>query len=131
MSFIGLSITKNGWTGYRTVKTAASLFEEHSYSTAPHLVVSIVSNSSERSWLIPVQGRPPAVFLTFAGGIIGVIIGWGVSYLVDRMGFMSTIVTPDIVILAVSVSVAIGLFFGFYPAWNASRLNPIEALRSE
>jgi putative ABC transport system permease protein len=72
-----------------------------------------------------------AMFLTFAGGIIGVIIGWGVSYFVDSMGFMNTIVTPDIVILAVSVSVAIGLFFGFYPAWNASRLNPIEALRSE
>jgi putative ABC transport system permease protein len=44
---------------------------------------------------------------------------------------MSTLVTPDIIILAVSVSVVIGLFFGFYPAWNASRLNPIEALRSE
>ena len=72
-----------------------------------------------------------AALLTLTGGIIGVIFGWGVSYLVDRMGVMSTIVTPDIVILAVSVSVGIGLFFGFYPAWNASRLNPIEALRSE
>jgi len=37
----------------------------------------------------------------------------------------------DIVILAVSVSVGIGLFFGFYPAWQVSRLNPIEALRHE
>ena len=36
-----------------------------------------------------------------------------------------------IVILAVSVAAGIGLFFGFYPAWQASRLNPIDALRSE
>jgi len=72
-----------------------------------------------------------AAFLTLAGGIIGVIVGWAVSYLVDSMGLMTTVVSADIVILAVSVSVGIGLFFGFYPAWNASRLNPIEALRFE
>jgi len=72
-----------------------------------------------------------AAFLTFAGGIIGVIVGWAVSYFVTSMGLMTTVVTADIVILAVSVSVGIGLFFGFYPAWQASRLNPVEALRSE
>jgi putative ABC transport system permease protein len=72
-----------------------------------------------------------AAFLTLVGGIIGVIIGWLVSYFIGSLGLMTTVVTPDIVILAVSVSVGIGLFFGFYPAWNASRLNPIEALRSE
>ncbi|MGB2878194.1 MAG: ABC transporter permease [Dehalococcoidales bacterium] len=72
-----------------------------------------------------------AAFLTFTGGIIGVIVGWAVSYLISSTGVMTTVVTADIVILAVSVSVGIGLFFGFYPAWNASRLNPIEALRSE
>ena len=72
-----------------------------------------------------------AAFLTLAGGIIGVILGWGVSSVVSRMGLMTTLVTADIVILAVSVSVCIGLFFGLYPAWNASRLNPIDALRSE
>ncbi len=72
-----------------------------------------------------------AVFLTLAGGIIGVILGWVVSAAVNTTGLMTTIVTIDIVILAVSVSVGIGLFFGFYPAWNASRLNPIDALRSE
>ena len=72
-----------------------------------------------------------AAFLSFAGGIIGVVLGWSVSTIVDRMELMDTVVTADIVILAVSVSVGIGLFFGFYPAWSASRLNPIDALRSE
>ncbi len=72
-----------------------------------------------------------AASLTFAGGIIGVIIGWIVAFFIDYSGFMTTVVAADVVVLAVSVSVGIGLFFGFYPAWNASRLNPIEALRSE
>jgi putative ABC transport system permease protein len=72
-----------------------------------------------------------AAFLTFSGGIIGVIVGWAISSIVDLTGLMTTVVSADIVILAVSVSVGIGLFFGFYPAWQASRLNPIEALRSE
>jgi putative ABC transport system permease protein len=72
-----------------------------------------------------------AALLTFAGGIIGVIAGWGISYIVGRVSTLHTLVTADVVVLAVTVSIGIGLFFGFYPAWNASRLNPIEALRSE
>jgi len=72
-----------------------------------------------------------AAFLTLAGGIIGVIVGWIVSFIVSSMGLMTTLVTADVVILAVCVSAGIGLFFGFYPAWSASRLNPIEALRHE
>ena len=72
-----------------------------------------------------------SALLTFAGGIIGVAIGWGGSFLISSSGLMQTVVSPDIVILAVGVSVGIGLFFGFYPAWKASRLDPIEALRYE
>jgi putative ABC transport system permease protein len=72
-----------------------------------------------------------AALLTLAGGLIGSAVGWLTSYFVNKFAQMTTIVSPDIVVLAVSVSVGIGLFFGFYPAWNASRLNPIEALRSE
>ena len=72
-----------------------------------------------------------AAFLSFAGGIIGIILGWSIATFVNRTGLMTAVVSADIVILAVSVSVGIGLFFGFYPAWNASRLNPIEALRAE
>lgn len=72
-----------------------------------------------------------AAFLSLAGGIIGVAAGWGIAYVIDSIGLLSTLVSADIIIMAVGVSVGIGLFFGFYPAWNASRLNPIEALRSE
>lgn len=72
-----------------------------------------------------------SALLTFAGGVIGVIIGWGGAFLVNYTDIMTTQVTADIVILAVAVSVGIGLFFGFYPAWQASRLDPIQALRSE
>jgi putative ABC transport system permease protein len=72
-----------------------------------------------------------AALLTFAGGIIGVAFGWSISVFINYLGTFKTLVSMNIVILAVSVSVGIGLFFGFYPAWNASRLNPIDALRSE
>jgi len=72
-----------------------------------------------------------AASLTFTGGIIGVVLGWGASKIVTNLAAMPTMVSADIVTLAVSVSIGIGIFFGFYPAWNASRLNPIEALRAE
>jgi putative ABC transport system permease protein len=72
-----------------------------------------------------------AALLTFAGGLIGVIFGAGLALVMNVTGIYTTVISVDIIILAVSVSIGIGLFFGFYPAWNASRLNPIEALRSE
>ena len=72
-----------------------------------------------------------AALLTITGGIIGITLGWGASELVSRIGNFATLVSADMIILAFSISVAIGLFFGFYPAWQASRLKPIEALRHE
>jgi len=75
-----------------------------------------------------------SAFLSFTGGLIGVAVGWGASNLVNSvgiMGEMATVVSADIVILALVVSVGIGLLFGFLPARRASRLNPIEALRYE
>ena len=75
-----------------------------------------------------------SAFLSLSGGIIGVAVGWGVSRIISSMGFlgqMTPVVSPDIVILVVSVSIGIGLLFGFLPARRAARLNPIEALRYE
>ncbi len=78
-----------------------------------------------------VQFLIEAALLTFTGGLIGIAMGWGASLVVSRMASLTTLVSADIVILAAAVSIAIGLFFGFYPAWNASHLDPIQALRSE
>ena len=73
-----------------------------------------------------------AAFLSFGGGIIGIALGWTASSLVGSfIEQVNPVVSPDIIILAISVSVGIGLFFGFLPAWQASRLNPVEALRAE
>jgi putative ABC transport system permease protein len=72
-----------------------------------------------------------SALLTFAGGIIGVALGWGGSDLIAKTGVIPTVVTMNVVVLAVGVSVGIGLFFGFYPAWQGSKLDPIQALRSE
>jgi putative ABC transport system permease protein len=78
-----------------------------------------------------IQFLVEAAMLTLMGGIIGVIIGWVLAFIINLSGVITTIVTADVVFMAVGVSVAIGLFFGFYPAWSASRLDPIQALRSE
>lgn len=73
-----------------------------------------------------------AALLTLTGGAIGIAFGYGIAagvgYFVQEI---TPVVTPDVVILAATVSVSIGLFFGFYPAWQASRLNPIDALRAD
>ncbi len=73
-----------------------------------------------------------ALTLSLVGGGIGIIIGWALSYLVSRIQIggqlIPSVVSPDIVILAISVSVFIGLASGIYPAMRAARLNPIDAL---
>jgi putative ABC transport system permease protein len=76
-----------------------------------------------------------ALMVTMAGGVIGVILGVTLATLADGRTILEQSVRADVspvaVILAFGVSAAIGVFFGIYPAYNASRLNPIEALHHE
>ena len=58
-------------------------------------------------------------------------IGSLVSKLLSRLGGWPTVASPDAVVLSFSFAIAVGLFFGFYPARKASLLNPIDALRYE
>jgi putative ABC transport system permease protein len=76
-----------------------------------------------------------ALVVSLAGGAIGILAGMTISRLVGQVNIsgqaIPSIVSTESILLAVSVSAAVGLFFGIYPALRAARLNPIDALRYE
>jgi len=75
-----------------------------------------------------------SMVLSLIGGFIGIALGYGVSILLPSVlpgQFSNTVVTLDSVLMAVGFSMAIGLFFGVYPATRAAQLKPIDALRYE
>ena len=81
---------------------------------------------------ILVQFLTEAIVISALGGLIGVVLGvGGAQVIAPLLGASSAVVTGQSVVLAVAVSLAIGVFFGLYPANRAAGLNPIEALRYE
>ena len=69
--------------------------------------------------------------LSFIGGLLGIGLGWLISLLANLTGQVTTIVDLGTVAIAFFVTALVGIFAGLYPAWRASRLRPIEALRYE
>lgn len=80
---------------------------------------------------ISLQFLAESVMLTFLGGMIGIILGWLLAWGVTQFGGIATKISLMSILLAVGVSAAIGIIFGYYPARRAAGLNPIEALRYE
>ncbi len=80
---------------------------------------------------ITVQFLTEAVTLTLVGGIIGVGAGGLASWAVQNFGNTATEISLMSVLLAFGVSAAIGIVFGYYPAWRAAKMDPITALRYE
>jgi len=83
---------------------------------------------------ILVQFLIEAIALTGLGGVLGILLGWGITEVVHRIpqaASLPLLITSGTVIIAVGVSVAIGVVFGLYPAMRAARLHPIQALRYE
>jgi ABC-type antimicrobial peptide transport system permease subunit len=72
-----------------------------------------------------------AVVMTFAGGIIGVILGVSISLIIGKVTGWAIIISAISIIVATAFSIAIGLIFGIFPSIKAAQLNPIEALRFE
>jgi ABC-type antimicrobial peptide transport system permease subunit len=72
-----------------------------------------------------------AVLLCLFGGIVGILLGHGSSVAVTALLGWPTLPSLSAVLAAVAVSGTVGIVFGYYPAWKASRLDPIDALRYE
>lgn len=72
-----------------------------------------------------------AILISFAGGILGIVFGFGMSRLIAWLAGWSTVVTAGSIVLAFVVSISVGMVFGIYPAVKAARLDPVEAIRYE
>ena len=72
-----------------------------------------------------------AVLISFSGGVIGIVFGFGISRLIAWLAGWSTIMTFSAIALAFAFSVSVGLIFGIYPARKAALLDPVEAIRYE
>jgi putative ABC transport system permease protein len=109
------------------------------------MLVSVVERTREiglrkalgaRNQDIMTQFLAESSFLSLMGGLIGIVLGWLISLLIGQIASAAgTALTPAVslnaILLATGFSIAVGLFFGIYPARRAARLEPVEALRYE
>ena len=82
-------------------------------------------------WKVQAQFLTEALVLSTLGGIAGVLAGIGVTKAINGFAGWQTLSSPSSLVAAFSVALAVGLFFGYYPARRAARLDPIAALRYE
>jgi putative ABC transport system permease protein len=80
---------------------------------------------------ISIQFLVEATMMTFIGGAVGVVVGWGAAKILTTTGVVTSTVTWPSVLLAFGVATLVGIIFGFYPARRAAKLRPIDALKYE
>jgi len=84
-----------------------------------------------RSRHVRLQFLIESVVLSLVGGIVGILVGIGVSFLLSGIFDWPRLISPMSILMSVAFSIAVGIFFGYYPAHKAASLDPIEALRYE
>lgn len=72
-----------------------------------------------------------ALLLCFIGGLFGVLIGWGTSQILGTLADLAMKVSPWLIGVSLGFAITVGLVFGYYPAYKAANMNPIDALRFE
>jgi putative ABC transport system permease protein len=104
------------------------------------MLVSVTERTREIGLRMAVGGRRrdilaqflvEAVTLAVIGGLIGIAVGLATSVTIASLAEWTIELSPESIALAFGFAAAVGIFFGFYPAQKASRLDPIEALRHE
>jgi putative ABC transport system permease protein len=104
------------------------------------MLVSVTERTREIGIRMAVGARPShirmqflteSVVLCLMGGIVGLLLGVGLSVGISRVLGWPTLVSPLSMIISFSFAAAVGVFFGYYPAHKAASLDPIEALRYE
>jgi putative ABC transport system permease protein len=80
---------------------------------------------------ISAQFLAESSLLTAAGGVLGAMLGVVGSVLIQRLAGWPTALSPASMLLALLMALLVGIGFGFYPAWHAARLEPMDALRHE
>jgi putative ABC transport system permease protein len=104
------------------------------------MLVSVTERTREIGIRMAVGATPAEILLQFLleavvlagmGGVAGVLFGIAGAVGLARLAGWPVVVSPGVVLVAFSVTAAVGVLFGFYPAWRASRLDPIDALRHE
>jgi len=84
-----------------------------------------------RSSVVQTQFLVESLVLGLTGGVMGILLGCGVSVMLSKVFDWPSLISPVSVVVSALFSMAIGAFFGYYPARKAANLDPIEALRFE
>lgn len=77
---------------------------------------------------IMLQFLMEAAFITLIGGLLGILLGWGIAQLVSMVAGIEAILSFKMTLISAGVSIAIGLIFGVIPAFNAAKMDPIKAI---